>query len=95
MSSERIISILKYSVIIFVMIIVLILLKGVNYRSVGIDKISVGQGWYFFYEYTKGETSFIMTFGKSVLIIPIILALLVELFISFLSKALRIKLKKS
>lgn len=95
MSSERIISILKYSVIIFVIIIVLILLKGVNYRFVGIDKISVGQGWYFFYEYTKGETSFIMTFGKSVLIIPIILALLVELFISFLSKVLRIKLKKS
>jgi hypothetical protein len=92
---DRIVSILKHSVIIFVIIIVVILLKGVNYRYIGINSISVGEGWYFFYEYTKGESSFIMTFGKSVLIIPIVLALLVELFINLVNKVLRIKLKKS
>lgn len=95
MSTGKIINILKYSVIMFVIIIVVILLKGVNYRVIGIDRISVGQGWYFFYEYTKGQTSFIITFGKSVIIIPIILGLLVELLLNLLNKVLRVKLKKS
>lgn len=90
MLNSGIINVLKYSLIIFVIIIMVILLKGVNYRALQIDKTSVGQGWYFFYEYVRGEKNFSMTFGKIIPVLSIILGLLVEL----LTKFFIVKLKK-
>lgn len=90
MATEKIIGTLKYSIIVFIVLIICIMIKGFNYRELGIEQVTFGQGWFTLYEYKKTQSNFIMSFGKIVFFLTLTLGEILEVFINMV----KLKIKK-
>jgi hypothetical protein len=84
--NEYIIRILKYGVITFIVLVITIIIISYNYDVKGFTSMSLGQDWYMVFQFRKKNNSFIIDFGYLSIIIPIVMAMISDFFLSLTSR---------
>ncbi|SHK80170.1 hypothetical protein SAMN02745163_04484 [Clostridium cavendishii DSM 21758] len=90
MKIENLLSIIKYSIICFFIIIIFILVKSFSYKELGLADVSCGEGIFSLYEYRKGDPNFKIYFGNFTVILSVILGFVLYIVM----KKVRLRSKK-
>lgn len=83
---NNIISLAKYSILIFIVLILIFILAGKGYALKGINQSTLGEGWLMVYNYNKINSSFRIDFGYGLLILSIIVGMVLEKSIKYIRK---------
>ena len=89
MTTERIVGMLKYSILVFILIVIFIMIKGFNYRELGFDQVAFGQGWFTLYQYKKSQSSFVMSFGKILILITLTSGVILDFSINIIKSKMK------